>query len=224
MRHIPKLQQAAIVLVGHFNPLIFRPSWFAARGLIGKEEAEKATVQVIHPEVVTFALDWLRLQVQRELFVAESDQEPFIRLADLVTGCFNRLKDTPVSKMGINRRAHIDLGSMDRWHSFGDILAPKDYWKTILKEDPEENHNIGLRSLTIERSTRPDKLLGVVRVKVEPSISVPNGVFLEVNDHFDTPTAEPLGCEEILEILLSDFSTSIGRSEEIIDSLVDLVG
>jgi hypothetical protein len=95
MRHTPELQQTGIVLVGHFNPLIFRPSWFASRGLVGEEEAERAAVDVIHAEVVTFALDWLRLQVQRELFVADSDQEPFVRLADLVTGCFNRLRDTP---------------------------------------------------------------------------------------------------------------------------------
>jgi hypothetical protein len=221
MRHTPKVQQTAIVLVGHFNPLIFRPSWFAKRGLIGEEEAEKAAVQVIHAEVVSFALDWLRLQVQRELFVAESDQEPFIRLADVVTSCFSRLKDTPISKLGINRRAHIDLGSTDRWHSLGDILAPKADWKTILKEETGKRQ-IGLRSLTIERTERPDECVGFIRIKVEPSTPVPNGVFVEVNDHFETRIAEPFGCEEVLEILSRDFSTSIARSEEIIDLVVDL--
>src|SRR5205814_6248809 len=93
----------------------------------------KVAVQVIHAEFVDFALDWVHLQVQRELFVAESDPEPFVRLADLVSGCFNRLKDTPISKMGINRRAHIDLGSTDGWHALGDILAPK----SRLEDDPE---------------------------------------------------------------------------------------
>src|SRR5947209_8800088 len=109
MRHTSELQETSIVLIGHFNPLIFRPSWFASRGLIGQEEAEKAAVDVIHAEVVSFALDWLRLQVQRERFVAQSDQEPFVRVSDLVIGCFSRLKDTPISKMGINRRVHIKL-------------------------------------------------------------------------------------------------------------------
>jgi hypothetical protein len=158
MRHTPKVQETAVVLVGHFNPLIFRPSWFASRGLVGEEEAEKAAVQVIHAELVSFALDWLRLQVQRELFVAQSDREPFVRLADLVTGCFSRLKDTPVSKMGINRIAHIDIESPDKWHSLGDILAPKEHWKTLLKEESGERQ-IGLRSLTVERSKRPDRLV-----------------------------------------------------------------
>jgi hypothetical protein len=222
MRHTPKLQETAIVLVGHFNPLIFRPSWFAARGLVGEEEAETAAVQVIHAELVSFAFDWLRLQVQREQFVAQADREPFVRLADLVIGCFGRLRDTPVSKMGINRIAHIDIESTDKWHSLGDVLAPKEHWKHILKEDPEERQ-IGLRSLTVHRSKRPDDFLGHIQVKVEPSAPVRNGVFIEVNDHFEIAMKDPLGCEEILDILENNFALSIDRSEEIIDSLIDLV-
>jgi hypothetical protein len=160
--------------------------------------------------------------VQRELFIAQSDREPFVRLSDLVIGCFNRLKDTPISKIGINRRAHIKLESADKWHSLGDILAPKEHWKKILNEESGERQ-IGLLSLTIQRSKRPDGLLGHLQVKVEPSVPVSNGVFVEVNDHYEIPTKDPLGCEEILEILSNNFAKSIPRSEEMIDSLIDIV-
>jgi hypothetical protein len=222
MRHTSELQETSIVLIGHFNRLIFRPSWFAARGLVGQEEAEKAAVDVIHAELVSFGLDWLRLQVQRERFIALSDEEPFVRLSDLVTGCFNRLRDTPIAKLGINRRAHIKLESADKWHYLGDVLAPKEHWNKILSEEAGKRQ-IGLRSLTIEKSRRPDGFLGHIQVKVEPSGPVPNGVFVEVNDHFDASTENPLGCEEIIEILSNNFTISIPRSEEIIDSVIDLV-
>jgi hypothetical protein len=124
--------------------------------------------------------------------------------------------------MGINRRAHIKLESASKWHALGDILAPKEHWNTLLSEDPGERR-IGLLSLTMERNPRPDGLLGYMRVKVEPSLSVQYGVFIEVNDHFEIPTKHPPGCEEILEILSKQFSISVPRSEEIIDSLIEMV-
>jgi len=123
--------------------------------------------------------------------------------------------------MGINRHAHIKLESVDKWHYLGDILAPKDHWKKILHDEAGER-DTGLQSLTVRKSKRPDGLLGYVQVKVEPSSRVPNGVFVEVNDHFEISAKDPLGCEEILEILENNYSMSMPRSDEIIDSLIDI--
>ena len=67
-----EIEGVSIVLLGDFNPKIFQPAWFAAQELIRKEEAESAEIEVIHPEVVVFSLDWLRIQVTRNRWISEA--------------------------------------------------------------------------------------------------------------------------------------------------------
>ncbi len=73
----PEIQGSSIVLLGDLNPKIFQPAWFAAEKLIRKPEAEAAEIEIIHPEVVIFNLEWLRLEVTRERFSASTTQEPY---------------------------------------------------------------------------------------------------------------------------------------------------
>lgn len=219
----PKLQEHNIVFLGNFNPIIFQPAWFAAEGLIKKPEAENASVQIIHPDVVIFSLEWLKLEVTKERFVArtiqESHDEP---LRDLMMGTFGLLRHTPINKMGINRSMNFLVESDKKWHAAGYKLAPKEPWDGILKTS-------GLVSLTIQESEqkdgeilRSDGLKGFARVKVEPSTLVLNGLFIEVNDHFETKdSSSTVGCDEIINILKQSWKTSYDRSEKIIYSLLE---
>ena len=59
MRIEPEVGGCGVVLVGHFNPLIFSPSWFAKNGIVGEEEASAADVSVIHPEIAAFRMNRL---------------------------------------------------------------------------------------------------------------------------------------------------------------------
>ncbi|HEB80754.1 MAG TPA: hypothetical protein ENI71_02630 [Chromatiales bacterium] len=69
MRISPEYDDAAIVLLGNFNPRIFRPDWFGKHCLIGEAEADAASIEIIHPEICIFkmttvksekALIWIR--------------------------------------------------------------------------------------------------------------------------------------------------------------------
>lgn len=168
------------VLLGNFNPAIFQPSWLAARGLITLSEAEAAKVDVVSGELSAFSVDWLTIQVTADRFQAVSadvaHSEP---LRDMVVGIFTILEHTPLTSLGINRQMHYRVPSEASWHEFGHLLAPKAAWSGILSAP-------GLRTLIIEgtRAESPAKM----RLKVEPSVKVHPGVYIEVNEHHEAPT------------------------------------
>ncbi|QTA80827.1 Uncharacterized protein dnl_31400 [Desulfonema limicola] len=212
----PEIEGLVIVIRGNFNPIIFSPVWFASEKLIRKEEAEKAETQIVHPDVVSFNLDWLRLQVTRDMFLAETTKEPYEEvLRDLVLGTFKLLRHTPLKLMGINRAMHFRIDSMEKWHEIGHILAPKNIWNEILDKP-------GLKSLSIQESERRDGLKGFIRVQVEPSSRVHPGIFISINDHYETKDAEKTpGADEIINIIENNWEKSSKRSREITKKLLE---
>jgi len=211
-----ELEGVGIVLVGSFNPQIFQPAWFAAEGLIPKEEEEAAKIELIHREIASFSTDWFQLQVATDRFSAATTQSSFYEsLRDLVLGTFRLLRHTPILKMGINRDFHFRMASEEAWHAFGHKVAPKEPWAGILKEP-------GMRSLTIE-GQRSDGLRGYIHVRVEPSVRVRPGVFINVNDHYEAQNIETgRGCDEIIDILDREWRTSLERSSHIALSLLEV--
>lgn len=216
---LPKFYNHSIVLLGQFNPSIFHPIWFSSEKLLRNEEADRAKIEIVHPDVTKFALDWLTVEVLRERFVMQTSQETYDEtLRDLVLGTFSILRHTPITKMGINRSAHFLIESEEKWHNAGHKLAPKELWNGILEKP-------GMLSLTMEESPRKDGLKGFVRVRVEPSGSVqPWGLFIEVNDHIVfSDTKKDVGSDEMLDILKSKWKDSINRAEDIIYTLYERV-
>ena len=81
-----EIEGMSIVLLGSFNPQIFQPAWFAAEGLVRKEEAEAAKIEIIHPQIISFSMEWLLLQVTQERFAASTTHSPsYEPLRDLVS-------------------------------------------------------------------------------------------------------------------------------------------
>jgi hypothetical protein len=211
----PDIQSISIVFLGDFNPKIFQPAWFAAQGLIRQKEADEAKIDVIHPEVVSFALEWLVLQVTRERFLASTTQQPYYKIVrDLVLGTFKLLQYTPLNKLGINTDMHFRMDSVENWHALGHRLAPKDLWRDILK-------NPGMRLLNVE-GQRPDEFRGYIRVQVEPSTRILPGVYFQVNDHYEIETIRPgMGAEEMLTIFERVWDDSLIRSKNIVSNILE---
>jgi hypothetical protein len=78
MRIAPDLGDASMVLVGSFNPRIFRPDWFARVGLVTEAEAGAANVEIIHPEITVLWMDRLRLRVEPGRLIATTEEAPFM--------------------------------------------------------------------------------------------------------------------------------------------------
>jgi hypothetical protein len=173
----PKLEEdsAVVVLVGSFNPAIFQPAWFAAKGLIRESEAAGVENPLVAAEVSTFRADWLSVTVTRERFQAQaSDPAHHLLLRDLVLGTFQLLEHTPITRLGINRAMHFRFSDTASWHAFGDFVMPKAPWDGLVEKP-------GLRSLLVEGARR-DALLGRAYVRVEPSQKHPQSGYIEVTE------------------------------------------
>ncbi len=174
------MQGASLVAVGRFNPAIFHPIWFSTNELIRKEEADEAEIQVIHKDISVVSFKWFSLQVLTDRFIINTtDASMFYPLRDLVMGTFAILEHTPVKAFGFNHYVHVDMSSEENWHAFGNHYAPKQSWERIIE-------NPGMRSLTIEGKRKGEEE-GRIQVKIGPSLKIPYGISIDINEHYDIP-------------------------------------
>lgn len=227
MRINPEIEDVSVVLLGNFNPVVFKPEWFEKFGILSEEDANKCKVKVIHPEITEFQNDWLKLQATPNRFYAGSTEHPLIRVHDFVVNTFkNHLSHTPISTLGINRRAHFSAGTADARDRVGKILAPREpwgEWGKLIDKGKGEDHG-GLTSLTMQIQETDDREKGLIKITVQPSTKVVAGIFADINDQYELADIdESLGSDRIIEILEDRFNASIERSEKIIDQIMGLV-
>lgn len=205
MKPIAELEGLEIVVVGALNPQIFHPEWFARQKLIQDSEAEKATIEVVSPDISSFSIGWARVQVVREYVQFATNQaQNYELLRDLVTGTFKYLRFTPLLKFGINRSTHFRMENQEQWHALGHLLAPKHKWENVMIKP-------GMVCLQIQ-GLRPDGYAGKINVAVEPSISVQPGVFIRVNDHFELEeSGSESSAEKVIRMLNTEFGESLKR-------------
>lgn len=211
----PELEDVSVVLVGSFNPAIFHPVWFAREKLIQQEEAERADIKIVSPEVSVFSIGWLAVEVTQDRFAARTAQiQNLETLRDLVLGTFGLLRHTPVKQMGINRQSHFRSPSEDAWHTLGHRLAPKEPWAGLLEKP-------GMRRVQVQ-GIRPDTYKGRISVAVEPSLKArPFGAFIEVNDHYENDAEDKSNqCDRMMVILSASWQTSLDRSLHIMQTLM----
>lgn len=187
----PDIVTASLVFVGAMNPTILQPAWLGAHELIREEEAESAVIRIVHPDVVSYSLDWVDIEVTRERCQLQTTTtaEAADPVRDLALGIFTILRHTPIRLVGINSDSHHKQPE-ERWHEIGHTLAPDAHWKDLLDRP-------GMRSLLMEGG-RTDDHVGWIRIAVEPSVKVMPGIYIGVNDHYDlsrqkasVTTAEP---------------------------------
>ena len=167
-------EQANIIVLGHFNPAIFHPMWFAKHDLLPPSEAEAAKLEITHPELAQFQAGWLTVSVQPGRFLAQTEDPSMeMPLRDLVLGTFSVLEHTPLTSMGINRLTWAQIDDEARWHELGHVLAPKSPWADLMA-DP--------RTSRVEvTSTRGDALPGRVLMRFEAVPELARGVLLNIN-------------------------------------------
>lgn len=212
-----KLQEFVLVVRGALNPKIFHPLWFEKSKLLGAGEAEKADLKVVHESFSQFSLEWMTLQVTTDrLVVVTKDEGSEALLLDLLAGMFRLLRHTPITALGINRIVHYITDSVDKWHAIGHKLVPKDeIWNGLLQEP-------GTRSVTIQ-GKHPKDQPGSINVRVEPSLRFPNGIYIDVNDHYEVCDSEGKGGsgEELEKLVKASGKNSLKNSKDIIKTLME---
>jgi len=214
---IPQIKEKKlqIVLVGNFNPHIFHPQWFISQKLLGQKEGESAKIEIIHPDIAIFSLDWLRLEVTRERLVAISNYDQYNEvIKDLIIGTFSVLQHTPMKMLGINHTYISEVSDEAIWKGIGDKLAPKDIWGKFMKKP-------GLRSLIVESNEFENEIYkNIVRVTVDPAKGRLN-LRLNINDHFELINIDEnsLGSNGIISILKDEWANSEKKALCIKDKL-----
>jgi len=222
-----------VVLLGEFNPLQITPRWLRQMDLIGAEDYESYSIEVISPGATILSFGSIKLQIVPESLQVATDAPGDVEAArDLAMGILLSNGSPSISAMGINRLVHF-RADFERYHAIGDALTPKGVWDDVLRLP-------GMLNLGIT-GVRDDGYGGAINVQVQPSATVRPGVFVSVNDHYilayaDTPTDRngPTEPKEInperspdkipiaVKILTERFSASRSCAQAIIDRVISL--
>lgn len=210
----PKVESAAIVLVGDFNPSIFQPAWLAANKLIRDDEAKEAKIQAIVPDVSSFGAGWLNLQVTRDRFQASTlDAAHYEPMKDLVIGIFALLEHTPFKQLGINWEAHYESALEER-DRIGDALGPKPHWAPVM-EDP--------KLFSIVMGGKPIVGKGDKhQVTVQPSVVVQPGIY--IHSHWNYTKDGEDASRALLDCLASDWPPLLAEARQIDQRILRIGG
>ena len=228
MRIEPEISGVSLVMLGHFNPVIFTPAWFGWHQLLPKKIVEIADMNIAHPQISSFNADWLNIQVVPERMQMETTQPPYVRIRDLAVRIFREhLHHTPLTSVGINRDVHFCVQDHKQRDRLGKLLAPAEPWGDWAAKLGLDGNRGGMVSLTmrqVDPCNRP--VGGQINVKVEPSNRVAQelpGVYVGVNDHYVVGNVEPqTQTSEVVELIEEKFDDSLRRADEIIDHIMSL--
>lgn len=216
----------SVVVVGSMNPAIFQPEWLRSHKIIGEKETDAATdgVEVVHRDVTILNLTNMKLTVDASRFTLVVLQEPFEKAKDFVVSCFSLLGQTPVTALGINRDMVIHCSDKEAWHKFGDYLAPKQPWSTLLGKNEMKERNGGLRTMIMERTRRFDKRPGYIRVSLEALEHSQSDARINYNDHYDlSDKGRQVSADSAVKILEANWDECAKRSAEVFESLEEFL-
>jgi hypothetical protein len=227
----PKVDGVTIVLIGAFNPRIFRPKWFRANGIVGNDEADAASIEIIHQSITAFSFDWAKVRVDPNRFSIETTDPPFIRIHDVILKTFKEcLMHTPVNQFGINRVVDFDTEKPEIRNRIGELLAPTNSWGAWAPKityDLAAPRRGGVALLQMMQTPRDDGFEGSVTAAIRPSTQPSlrtTGIHMEINDHYVVGDAEEaLSSDPAMVILEGQWDKSLKNSEWIIDQIMSLV-
>lgn len=212
----------AILFHGAFNPQILQPAWLAARDLIREAESETAEIEVVHPDIVVFALDWAALEVERERLTISSTPktETFEQVRDLALGIIQTLSHTPIHSVGLQFYGDYSMKDQETRDQLGWALAPPEPFQGLL-----ERPGMGLLRMEGFRPGEQDDEKGALRVRIEPSRRLtPHGVHISVLDHyiFGDPT-DIEGADSAIACIEENWAESIERAAAIPEQIISFV-
>lgn len=204
---------ASIVLLGRFEPATLTPTWLATNQLVRTEEAENATVGILHREIVDFNLGWVRLLVTTDRFFASAEAAHELELVDLVLGIFAFVEPSPIEAMGLNRKMSFRMPSVALWHALGHRLAPKEPWTGILE-------NPGMAGVSVQ-GRRAGSSAAYLQIRVAPTVGAQPTVLIETNEHFERGTENR---QELLSVLRESWLDTQIFARKAADNLVNQTG
>jgi hypothetical protein len=222
-----------VVLLGEFDPLQITPRWLRQMDLIGAEDYESYSTEIVSAKATIVSFGSIQLQVLPDSLHVTTDAPAEVEAArDLAVGILLSNGSPEISALGINRMVHFEA-EVTHYHAIGDTLTPKDLWNDVLRLP-------GMLNLGMT-GTRDDGYAGSINVQVQPSVIVRPGVFVSVNDHYNLNHADPPSDRNTpadpeqgnpqrspdkipiaVKILTEGFGRSRSRAEAVIDLVASL--
>jgi len=212
-----EVEETGFVVTGEMVPTIFQPFWFARNNLIRDEEADKATVTVIHKQGASFSTDWFTFVATTDRIVLTTeDPSKFLPLRDLLSGILNLLEHTPIRALGFNTDAHYSAPTEEAWHRLGDYYAPKVGWERVLVKP-------GMLDVLVKGTREGSKSAGV-HIRIEPSVKFSPGVYFSINEHFDlvdlAARRQRLVVTELLYLIEEEWDGFVKYKSRALDQLI----
>jgi hypothetical protein len=208
----------SIVIVSAFDPMLLQPANLASNGLLAESDLAQLRYDILAPELSVLRLPWMQVILEpTKLSALSTPENPMAEpVRDFVFGLLDTLKIKHVTAVGFNHDTHFAVPSEEAWHKIGHLLAPKEaIWRKVLK-DP------GTLSLSI-RGRRDDDLGGQVNVKVEPSLRIHPGIYINVNDHLTAGNGPRDTPEQLIDVAGENWGGSKRRSDEVVAAIKGLL-
>ena len=130
-----KSYSSSIVLISNFSPMMFQPYWFKHCNILNNEEfnaIEKKKNTIITNPLTVFETENLAFKIEEKRFTIIAKKEPFELMIDTFDRLQEKIDSVLIEKFGINFSFHIDLDTPENFKLFGDVIAPKEKWSSLL--------------------------------------------------------------------------------------------
>lgn len=203
-------EDANIVVVGNFNPKIFHPEWFIAKGIIG-QWAYEADDLICVADYTRFEMpDNILLEVYlTKLIIRTNAQTSFVTIRDLLVNIFSYLSETPTQQVGMNFSTLIKIKDKEQWKILGENIAPQQKWKAAADYyeglGDKEKYKFGLWELVMNLP-RPDDYLGYIRAKIKVANDISGIIEFSINNHIDIVEQN---AKDLTEVLNTSWEASL---------------
>lgn len=170
----PRLEapQYNVVLLGSQNPAIHHPYWYKEHGWLTEAECQQAINGefVCLPVAAQFVAGPFRLSCDEARWIlAVSSNDHLDRLIKVSADVWRRLRDTPISALGINYEAHLVVNTPTTSVVLSSLLNP------LLGES--ESRIAAKLAWTIKHADRAEN------IRLEPSVRDQKALFVHINHH-----------------------------------------
>lgn len=212
-----QVEGLSIVILGDFNPAILHPQWLAGKNLIRENEANSASIGVVHNEISSFDLDWCTIEFTKTKAVIKTQKKPYFDLIkDLLIGIFAYLPETPIRSFGLNYTFDISLKTAKLNYDFGNFITPLNFWGEFLN-DPR----LFQIELLEDNLASDGKSYRRVRISSASKESLPFGIEILVNNHFELENKK--GAQKFNKVLKEKFFETGNESKTIATSVFNRI-
>lgn len=216
-----KSYASSIVLIGNFSPMMFQPYWFKHCNILSDEEfnaIEKKKKTVVTDPLTFFETENLVFRIEAKRLTIMAKKEPFELMLDTFERLQEKLDSVLIEKYGINFSFHIELETPENYKAFGDVIAPKKNWESLLSDAVDVKEKVsGLASLTMRKQTE----FGCINVKLESSAEYRNAVFFDYNFHFEGDPKEPFDILDVYDSISEKYNEFAEYAETVSQHLIN---